>query len=119
VTLLAVFAGGAIGALARVGLVEAAAPPAGSWPWVTFVVNVAGAAILGWVVASGASLRSRRLIGTGFCGALTTFSTLQLELFDLLDAGHVWLALSYAAASLAAGLAVVALAFATAGTRPS
>jgi CrcB protein len=52
----------------------------------------------------------RPLIGTGLCGALTTFSTLQLELLDLLDAGRSALAAAYAVASLGAGFAVVWLA---------
>jgi CrcB protein len=103
----AVFAGGVAGALARAGLTEAWPPQAGHWPWATFLVNVAGAALLGWIV-SGARLH--RLIGTGFCGALTTFSTLQLELLVMLDAGRVGLALLYASGSLAAGLLAVKVA---------
>jgi CrcB protein len=50
------------------------------------------------------------LWGTGLCGGLTTFSTMQLELLALLDRDDVALALGYAAASVALGLAAVALA---------
>lgn len=102
----AVFAGGIAGTLARAGVVEAWAPHAGHWPWATFVVNVAGAALLGWILSGP---RLHRLIGTGLCGALTTFSTLQLELLRMLDAGRVGLALVYAGASLLIGIVAVTL----------
>jgi CrcB protein len=100
----AVFVGGMAGALARAGLAEAWPAHAGHWPWATFLVNVAGAALLGWVVAGR---RSHRLVGTGFCGALTTFSGLQLEVLQMLDADRAGLALAYVAGSVAAGLVAV------------
>jgi len=103
-TLLAIFAGGAAGTLARAGVVEAWPPHAGHWPWATFAVNVAGSALLGWVVAGH---RHPRLLGTGFCGALTTFSTFQLELLRMADAGRPGLLALYAGASVAAGLLAV------------
>jgi CrcB protein len=108
--LLAIFAGGCAGALARAGLLELAPTHAGRWPWVTFGVNVAGSLLLGWVAThrSPAS-RTRALIGTGFCGALTTFSTLQLEVLEMLDAERVGVAVLYAGGSVVAGLAGVAL----------
>jgi len=104
--LLAVFAGGTAGALARAGLLQAWPLHAGQWPWATFAANVAGAALLGWVVSGP---RHHRLLGTGFCGALTTFSTMQLELLRMCDAGRIGLAMAYAAASVAAGLLAVGL----------
>ena len=48
----AIYAGGVIGALARVGLSEALPHGVDAWPWATFVVNLLGAALLGWFVAS-------------------------------------------------------------------
>jgi len=106
--LLAVFAGGAIGAVARVALAQAWAAEQATWPWATFVANVLGAGLLGAVEARrDLSGPARGLLGPGLCGALTTFSTLQVELVLLLDAGRAPLAAAYAAASLAAGLAAL------------
>jgi fluoride exporter len=111
----AVFAGGCIGALARAGLVQAFVSHPGRWPWVTFGVNVAGAALLGYLVTRLQErlppTRYRRpFLATGLCGALTTFSTVQVELLRMLDHGSAGLALGYAAASVAAGFAAVAAA---------
>jgi CrcB protein len=111
--LAAIFLGGAIGALARYGLAEALPHDAGTWPWATFAVNVAGAAVLGYLTTRlqerlPPSAYRRPLLGTGLCGALTTFSTLQVELLQMLDAGEASLAASYAAASLGAGLLAIA-----------
>jgi fluoride exporter len=108
--LLAVFAGGCAGTLARAGVVELWTPGAGRWPWAVFVVNVVGAFVLGWIATGrGPSSRARAVVGTGFCGALTTFSTFQLEVLQMLDAGRVGLAVLYVGGSVAAGLGAVAL----------
>ena len=87
--LTAVFIGGIAGALARAGVADALAHDPGRWPWGTLIVNVAGAFVLGWVAARG---YRRGLLGQGFCGALTTFSTFQLELLQMLDADRTGLA---------------------------
>jgi CrcB protein len=52
----------------------------------------------------------RPFVGTGVCGALTTFSTMQVELLEMLDGDHAGLALAYAAASVASGFLAVAAA---------
>jgi CrcB protein len=85
------------GTLARAAVAEGVASP-----WCTLLVNVVGAALLGYVVA--AMPQRRPLLGTGFCGGLTTFSTLQLEALELstLDA------VVYLAASALLGWAAVA-----------
>lgn len=111
--LAVVFCGGCVGTLARAGVVEAWTPRAGHWPWATFLVNVAGAALLGWIATHRHPQdRVRALVGTGFCGALTTFSTMQVEVLHMLDASRVGLALLYVSGSVAAGLLAAA-----AGTR--
>jgi fluoride exporter len=106
--LAAIFAGGAVGALGRAGLVRWIPPQPGHWPWATFLVNVAGSFLLGYFATRlqerlPLSAYRRPLLGTGFCGALTTFSTMQLELLRMLDRGSAGLALGYAVASLVAG----------------
>jgi CrcB protein len=113
--ILAVFAGGAVGAIARALVGEALPAEPGSWPWATFAVNVAGAFVLGLLVTRlqervPPSAYRRPLLGTGFCGALTTFSTFQVELVGMLDADRAGLAAAYAGASIAAGCLAVALA---------
>lgn len=99
--------GGAAGTLARAGLAEAIPVHPGAWPWATFLVNLVGALILGWIVVARATWRP--LAGIGFCGALTTFSTFQVQIFELGHDGHVPLAVAYLAVSVAAGLAAAEL----------
>jgi fluoride exporter len=103
--LLAIFAGGAAGGLARAALEHAWPADGHSWPWVTFAVNVAGTALLASIITHlNARPYARPLVGIGFCGALTTFSTLQLEALELADNHHAALGAAYAAASIGAGL---------------
>ncbi|HSS03747.1 MAG TPA: fluoride efflux transporter CrcB [Solirubrobacterales bacterium] len=111
--LAAIYVGGVIGALARVGLAEAAPHGPGGWPWATFAVNMVGALLLGYFVTR---LRdhpedslAHPFLATGICGTLTTFSTLQLELFEMVNGGHLALAAAYVGASLVAGFAFVRL----------
>src|SRR5919199_2485768 len=111
--LAAVFAGGCAGALARAGLLEALPHGAGEWPWATFAVNIAGAFALGYFTTRlqerlPLSAYRRPLLGTGLCGGLTTFSTMQVELLRMLDANDLGLAVAYALVSVLAGFAAVA-----------
>lgn len=108
--LAAVFTGGMLGALARAAVDQGLPLSGPHWPWATFLVNAAGCVLLGWtVVRFSARPVHRRFLMTGLCGGLTTFSTLQLELLRLLDAGRLGLGALYVLLSLAAGLAGVAL----------
>jgi fluoride exporter len=111
----AIFAGGALGTLVRAALVEAFPEPPTAWPWPTFAVNIGAAFLLGYVITRlterlPLSAYRRPLLGTGLCGGLSTFSTMQVEILAMLDA-HAWaLAAGYTAASVAAGFAAIQLA---------
>jgi CrcB protein len=113
--LAAVFIGGAVGTLARAGLETLAAGDPGRWPWPTFAVNIVGAFLLGYFTTRllerlPVSSYRRPLLGTGLCGGLTTFSTMQVETVRMLEHQHYGLAIGYTAASIAAGLLAVYLA---------
>jgi CrcB protein len=111
----AIFLGGALGAVLRAGLAEAFPAGDAAWPWATFVVNIAGAALLGyWFTTLSHTSYRRPLLTTGFCGALTTFSTVQVELLEMIDAGRLGLASLYVAVSVAAGLVAAQVATDTA-----
>ncbi|WP_405553951.1 fluoride efflux transporter CrcB [Streptomyces sp. NBC_01171] len=90
------------------------------FPWGTFTVNVLGCFILGLltgaVVAGAASSHIQLLLGTGFCGALTTYSTFSYETLRLTEDGARFLAAANVVASVVAGLgaAFVGTAFAEA-----
>jgi CrcB protein len=112
--LAAVAVGGAAGTLLRVAVGRAFPAGVNGFPWDTLIVNLAGSLVLGFVVVTalerGAPTRYfRPLVGTGFCGGLTTFSTFVVEMDLLVRAGHAGTAILYLAASLAGGLAVARL----------
>jgi fluoride exporter len=105
--LMAVMIGGAAGALARWAL-ELAIPAVSGFPLATFLINVSGAFALGLVgVLLLERLRPirwlRPLLGIGFLGAYTTFSTMAAEGVRLLDDGRVGLAVGYWVATLLVG----------------
>ncbi|MER6536768.1 fluoride efflux transporter CrcB [Streptomyces sp. 900105755] len=78
------------------------------FPWGTFVVNVTGCLILGLLTgaatAGAASPHLQLLLGTGLCGALTTYSTFSYETLRLTETGAGLYAAANVVASLAAGL---------------
>ena len=112
--LAAIFAGGASGRSPRVWLGRHFAG-SDSWPWATFAINVSGSFALGYFATRlqerlPSPPTARPLLGTGFCGAYTAFSTMQVEMLRLVEAATLGLAVGYALASIAAGLAAIWLA---------
>jgi len=106
--------GGAVGAPARFlidGLVRDRV--AGDFPWGTVVINVSGSLVLGLVTGlvlyHGLGDVPRVALGTGFCGAYTTFSTYSFETFELLERGEVRRGVANALGSMAVGLAAAAV----------
>jgi CrcB protein len=104
----AVFVGGAVGSLARWAVELALPATPGGFPVGTLAVNVSGAFGLGLAaellterLAPRPALRS--LIGSGFFGAYTTFSTMALEGVRLLKSGEIATAIFYWAATLILG----------------
>lgn len=112
--LAAIFVSGAIGSAARAVLGSLFPTSVGHWPWVTFGVNIVGAVLLGYFTTRlqerlPFTPYRRPLLGTGVCGGLTTFSTMQLEALQMVDAHFYGLAAGYLTASAAAGLFAVHL----------
>jgi len=113
--LAAVFVGGALGASARAGLAHFFGGAPDQWPWPTFIVNIVGAFLIGYFTTRllerlPVSSYLRPLLGTGLCGGLTTFSTMQVETVRMVQHGAYGLAVGYTLVSIVAGLAAVYLA---------
>ena len=110
--LLLVALGGAIGASARYGLGLAALRlvPAATWPWATFVANVAGGllmgALAGWLAQKGGAQQEaiRLFAAVGVLGGFTTFSAFSLDTLMLVNRGQGGLALIYVTASVGVSL---------------
>lgn len=110
--LAAIFAGGVAGALLRVWLSRQFAAQPTQWPWATFAINISGAFALGYLATRlqerlPQSTYRRPLLGTGFCGAYTTFSTMQVQALGMIEHGHYGLAAGYALSSICAGYLAV------------
>lgn len=105
--------GAAGGTLVRWWLLGLFPAPAGGWPWTTMWINLSGSLLLGALletiaVTGGDTPRGRALrllLGTGFMGGYTTYSTFAFEVTGLIRAGLPLLAVGYAAVSVAVGIA--------------
>jgi CrcB protein len=74
------------------------------FPWGTFTVNVVGSALLGFLAGVPAHTGVMAFAGTGFCGALTTYSTFGYETLRLAEDGARFYAVLNAGAGIVAGL---------------
>jgi fluoride exporter len=115
-----VMLGGAAGAGLRYHVSLLLAPTSGDrWPMATFVVNLSGALAMGLlagiVISRAVDDGWRLFLGVGVLGGFTTFSAFSLEMWQLLERGHVVSALSYAVASVVGTVALVALGIAFTG----
>jgi CrcB protein len=110
VLLVAVF--GAAGALSRYGIgVVAGTHP---FPWATLAINLVGSFLLGLVLAAGPTRLDATwttVLGTGFLGAFTTFSTFSSETQTMLREHRTSTAAVYVAASVVGGVAAAALGY--------
>jgi len=128
VTVVLVLLGGMVGAPVRYLADRAVQARHDSvFPWGTFVVNVGGSLVLGFLLGAqrhlGLPPAVALLLGTGFCGGLTTFSTFGYETLRLLEDGAVGEAGLNVIGSLAVGVLAALLGFRLAGAllagRPS
>jgi CrcB protein len=106
--------GGFAGGLARYGIGLAAPAAHGTFPVATFAINVSGSFILALLIVLVLEVLPpttyvRPLLGVGFCGAFTTFSTWMVGADQLFSTGHPETAVGYLCASVAAGLAATSL----------
>jgi len=112
VIVIALACGGVLGAISRYAVSLALPTETARFPWGTFLINISGSAALGFILVlviehfpRGRLVRP--VIGTGFLGAYTTFSTFTVEAINLIRAGHPETALAYLGASVFAGLLAV------------
>ncbi|MEV6324551.1 fluoride efflux transporter CrcB [Nocardia sp. NPDC051787] len=113
--MLLVLVGGAIGAPLRYLIDRAVQDRRDSlFPWGTFLVNLIGCLVLGGLSGAGTALATPLfiLLGTGFCGALTTYSTFSYETVRLAERGAYFYAAMNVGVSVAAGLAATVSSYA-------
>lgn len=115
-----VFVGAGIGGMLRFSLNILAARVAGfaDFPWGTFVINITGSLVMGFVAAwlifrvqEPWSGQTRLFAMTGILGGYTTFSAFSLEAYLLIERGKWLLATAYAGGSVVIGIAALAAGF--------
>ena len=104
--------GGAAGTVSRYLLGLLPLKPQSGFPLITLLINVAGAFLIGLVIAFAVKNQSvdsslLLLLKIGFCGGFTTFSTFSLETAELFQNGKYFIALSYIILSVALSIAAV------------
>jgi fluoride exporter len=113
--LAAVFAGGCLGGLVRYAVVRAWPEGRYDVPWSTLAVNVAGSFVLAVVVVAVTRRRwhplARPLLGAGFCGALTTFSSFAVATDEMVRHDHLGRAAVYLMLTVVASLVAAVLGF--------
>jgi fluoride exporter len=119
VILLAIAAGGVLGALARYGITLALPNSSDQFPGAILLVNLSGSFALGLLLILflerfPAGQLARPIVGAGFLGAYTTFSTFAVQAVLLIRADHPWIAVAYVVASVVGGLAALGLGVAVA-----
>ena len=116
--LAVIFVGGCVGGFTRYAVTQAWPTPDSRFPWSTLTVNLVGAFVLGVVVVLAAETRGSRhlrlLVGTGFCGALTTFGSVVVAVDELLAHHHAATATAYLIATAASALLVAGMGLALA-----
>lgn len=112
VIVFALGCGGVVGAVARYAVSLAIPTPVNHFPWSTFLINVSGSAILGFLLIllieqfpRGRLVRP--LVGSGVIGAYTTFSTLEVDTLLLFRGHQFGVGIVYLVSSLLAGLVAV------------
>lgn len=111
-TAVLVFLGAAVGAPLRYltdRLVQARHDSL--FPWGTFTVNLIGCLVLGGLTGAAVSNPVLAVAGTGFCGALTTYSTFSYETFRLAERRSYFYAAMNVVVSIVAGLGAALLAY--------
>ncbi|KJE27762.1 fluoride efflux transporter CrcB [Geobacillus thermoleovorans] len=103
-TPLFVAIGGFFGAMARYIVSRWAARRSPRFPLGTLIVNLLGSFLLGWLAGSGAADAAKLLVGTGFMGAFTTFSTLKWESVQLIQQRQCVKSMAYLAVTYLFGV---------------
>lgn len=115
--LLLVFIGGGLGSVLRYYLsITFYTLGSSGFPWPTFIVNIAGSLLLGFLITFNEREPSLNqdlilLASAGFCGGFTTFSTFSYENYFLLKQGEFIIASAYIAASLIGGVFAASTAY--------